>query len=65
MRTEIMKKVEATIAHDQRKCVQCECGYEWKVDSFVDGIDLEECIVCGSITVHSKNSFQKNPPRLA
>jgi hypothetical protein len=65
MRTEILKKVEATLAHDQRKCVQCECGYEWKVASFVEGVDLEKCLVCGSITVHSKSIIRNSSSRLA
>jgi hypothetical protein len=64
MSTETGQTVEATKTHDPRHTVQCACGYEWKVESFAEGIDVEMCIVCGSITVHSKR-LKKTSPRLS
>jgi hypothetical protein len=40
-----------------RVSVQCDgCGYEWKVNSLAGDLYAEVCIVCGCLTVHTKNS---------
>jgi hypothetical protein len=55
MRTEIERRV-ARVSVDDRQGVQCSgCGYEWKVNSFVEGVDVEICAVCGCITIRAKN----------
>jgi len=51
-----MEKVVERFQEDVRAEVQCGgCGYEWKVNCLPSGLVAEMCIVCGSLTVHSKN----------
>jgi hypothetical protein len=45
---------------DVRQEVRCGgCGYEWKLNSFVEGLTAEMCIVCGSLVVQYKPSRTK------
>jgi rRNA maturation endonuclease Nob1 len=60
MRTEIDQRMIVQVGSDTRRSVQCSgCGYEWKVLSFVEGVDVEICAVCGCITVRAKNLTKK------
>jgi rRNA maturation endonuclease Nob1 len=55
MSIEAVRQV-ARVNVDHRQDVQCSgCGYEWKVNSFVEGVDVEICAVCGCVTIRAKN----------